>query len=90
MPWLSEDCKLHTSESLVDEVEGLGIHTDMSCVTIVYQDEVGGLQVESKEGKLMDTSPCEQTLVVNMYIYRRYAASLEQRQIKIIRTPNHF
>jgi hypothetical protein len=66
------------------------MHTDMSCVTIVYQDEVGGLQVESKEGKLMDTSPCEQTLVVNMYIYRRYAASLEQRQIKIIRTPNHF
>ncbi|KAJ6872825.1 hypothetical protein NC651_031836 [Populus alba x Populus x berolinensis] len=32
----------------------------MSCVTIVYQDEVGGLQVKSKEGKLMDTSPYHQ------------------------------
>lgn len=49
-----------------DEVEGLGMHTDMSCVTIVYQDEIGGLQVRSKEGKWMDISPCEGTLVVNI------------------------
>ncbi|KAF8378792.1 hypothetical protein HHK36_030141 [Tetracentron sinense] len=28
-----------------EEVEGLGMHTDMSCVTIVYQDEIGGLQL---------------------------------------------
>lgn len=32
------------------EVEGLGMHTDMSCLTIVYQDDIGGLQVKSKEG----------------------------------------
>jgi isopenicillin N synthase-like dioxygenase len=51
---------------LVDEVEGLGMHTDMSCVTIVYQDEVGGLQVKSREGKWMDISPGEETLVVNI------------------------
>ncbi|KAI3986682.1 hypothetical protein MKX01_014220 [Papaver californicum] len=37
-----------------EEVEGLGMHTDMSCVTIVYQDQVGGLQVRSKQGKWMD------------------------------------
>lgn len=51
-----------------DPVEGLGIHTDMSCVTIVYQlDETGGLQVRSKEGKWMDITPCEGTgLVVNI------------------------
>ncbi|KAA8533712.1 hypothetical protein F0562_031229 [Nyssa sinensis] len=48
------------------EVEGLGMHTDMSCVTIVYQDEIGGLQVRSKEGKWMDINPCEDTLVVNI------------------------
>ncbi|KAK9274162.1 hypothetical protein L1049_018976 [Liquidambar formosana] len=53
-------------ESLKEEVEGLGMHTDMSCVTIVYQDETGGLQVRSKEGKWMDISPCEETLVVNV------------------------
>ncbi|OMO98183.1 hypothetical protein COLO4_14085 [Corchorus olitorius] len=49
-----------------EEVEGLGMHTDMSCVTIVYQDEIGGLQVRSKEGKWMDINPCEDTLVVNI------------------------
>lgn len=56
------------AESLEEEkeVEGLGMHTDMSCVTIVCQDEIGGLQVRSKEGKWMDISPCEDTLVVNV------------------------
>ncbi|XP_016471442.1 gibberellin 20-oxidase-like protein [Nicotiana tabacum] len=49
-----------------EEVEGLGMHTDMSCITIVYQDEVGGLQVRSKEGKWMDIDPCQDTLVVNV------------------------
>ncbi|KAF2311687.1 hypothetical protein GH714_026027 [Hevea brasiliensis] len=47
-------------------VEGLGMHTDMSCVTIVCQDDIGGLQVRSKEGKWMDINPCEDTLVVNI------------------------
>ncbi|KAI9160418.1 hypothetical protein LWI28_007944 [Acer negundo] len=47
-------------------VEGLGMHTDMSCVTIVYQDEIGGLQVRSNEGKWMNINPCEDTLVVNI------------------------
>ncbi|XP_065859557.1 gibberellin 20-oxidase-like protein [Euphorbia lathyris] len=49
-----------------EEVEGLGMHTDMSCVTLVCQDEIGGLQVKSKEGKWMDINPCEKTLVVNI------------------------
>ena len=40
------------------EVEGLGLHTDMSCITIVYQDEFGGLQMRSKEGKWMDIRSC--------------------------------
>lgn len=48
------------------EAEGLGMHTDMSCLTIVYQDEIGGLQVRSKAGKWMNIVPCEATLVVNI------------------------
>ncbi|KAF5811620.1 putative gibberellin 3-beta-dioxygenase [Helianthus annuus] len=48
-------------------IEGLGMHTDMSCITIVYQDETGGLQVKSKqEGRWMDIAPSEGTLVVNI------------------------
>ncbi|PSS33063.1 Gibberellin 20 oxidase [Actinidia chinensis var. chinensis] len=48
------------------EVEGLGMHTDMSCMTIVYQDAIGGLQVRSKEGTWMDINPCDDSLVVNI------------------------
>lgn len=48
------------------EVEGLGMHTDMSCITLVYQDESGSLQVRSKEGKWMDINLCEDALVVNI------------------------
>ncbi|XP_015961783.1 gibberellin 20-oxidase-like protein [Arachis duranensis] len=56
-------------------VEGLGMHTDMSCITILYQDEIGGLQVKSKNnnnnegegrGKWIDIKPSEGTLVVNI------------------------
>ncbi|RVX09222.1 Gibberellin 20-oxidase-like protein [Vitis vinifera] len=49
-----------------EEVEGLGMHTDMSCITIVYQDEIGGLQMRSKGGEWIDITPCEGTLVVNI------------------------
>lgn len=48
------------------EVEGLGMHTDMSCITLVYQDEIGGLQMRSKEGEWIDIVPCENSLVVNI------------------------
>lgn len=48
------------------EVEGLGMHTDMSCITIVCQDDIGGLQVRSKEGQWMDINPRENTLLVNI------------------------
>ncbi|KAL3521541.1 hypothetical protein ACH5RR_019690 [Cinchona calisaya] len=50
----------------VEEVEGLGMHTDMSCITIVHQDEIGGLQVRSKDGKWMDINPRNGNLVVNI------------------------
>ncbi|KAF2313346.1 hypothetical protein GH714_010488 [Hevea brasiliensis] len=48
------------------EVEGLGMHTDMSCITILYQDETGGLQMRSRQGEWMDICPCENALVVNV------------------------
>ncbi|KAL2330302.1 hypothetical protein Fmac_017883 [Flemingia macrophylla] len=49
-----------------DQVEGLGMHTDMSCITILHQDEIGGLQVRSSEGEWIDICPSEGTLVVNI------------------------
>ncbi|XP_061375208.1 gibberellin 20-oxidase-like protein [Gastrolobium bilobum] len=48
------------------EDEGLAMHTDMSCITLLYQDEIGGLQVRSNEGEWIDICPSEGTLVVNI------------------------
>ncbi|KAG4172831.1 hypothetical protein ERO13_A11G022600v2 [Gossypium hirsutum] len=49
-----------------NQVEGLGMHTDMSCITIVFQDELGGLQMRSKDGKWLNIHPCKNSLVVNI------------------------
>ncbi|CAI8607284.1 unnamed protein product [Vicia faba] len=49
-----------------NQAEGLGMHTDMSCITILYQDEIGGLEVKTQEGKWIDISPSEGSLVVNI------------------------
>lgn len=45
---------------------GLGAHKDFSWVTLVLQDEVGGLEVLNSEGKWIDVPPREGTLVVNV------------------------
>ncbi|VYS69991.1 unnamed protein product [Arabidopsis thaliana] len=50
-----------------DLIEGLGMHTDMSCITIVDQDDIGGLQVRTRDGiGLMDINPKDEALVVNV------------------------
>ena len=46
--------------------EGLGMHTDMGCLTILYSEDISSLQVRSKEGKWMDTVPCQGNIVVNI------------------------
>ncbi|EOY22835.1 hypothetical protein QUC31_007947 [Theobroma cacao] len=77
-----------------EEVDGLGMHTDMSCVTIVYQDEIGGLQVRSKEGKWMDINPCEDTLVVNigdlMHAWSNGKLSSSEHRVVLKRIVNRF
>ncbi|KAI1490363.1 Clavaminate synthase-like protein [Biscogniauxia mediterranea] len=45
---------------------GLGSHTDLQLFTLLWQDEVGGLQVLTKEGQWIRAPPIEGTLVVNI------------------------
>ncbi|XP_038685252.1 gibberellin 20-oxidase-like protein [Tripterygium wilfordii] len=75
-------------------VEGLGMHTDMSCITIVYQDHIGGLQVRSKEGKWMEIEPCEETLVVNigdlMHAWSNGKLRSSQHRVVLRRFVNRF
>ncbi|CAL9243094.1 unnamed protein product [Arabidopsis halleri] len=57
----------HNDDDDQDLIEGLGMHTDMSCITIVDQDDIGGLQVRTRDGiGLMDINPKDEALVVNV------------------------
>ena len=48
---------------------GIGSHTDLQCFTLLWQDEVGGLQILSPEGQWLMAQPMPGTLVVNIGDY---------------------
>lgn len=45
---------------------GAGAHTDYGCVTLLLQDDIGGLQVKHRNGEWVDATPMEGALVVNI------------------------
>ncbi|MDA0261632.1 MAG: 2OG-Fe(II) oxygenase [Proteobacteria bacterium] len=45
---------------------GVASHTDYGCLTMVYQDAVGGLQVATRAGEWVTALPIEGTFVVNI------------------------
>ena len=50
-----------------DEIFGLAPHTDFGCITLLWQDDNGGLQVrERQSGAWIDAPPLPGTLVVNV------------------------
>jgi isopenicillin N synthase-like dioxygenase len=44
---------------------GVGPHTDYGLLTLLWQDEVGGLQVQTPEGEWIDAPPAPGSLLVN-------------------------
>lgn len=45
---------------------GVGPHTDFGVLTVLCQDDVGGLQVENLDGEWIEAPPIDGTLVVNV------------------------
>ncbi len=54
----------HTASSA--EQQGAGAHTDYGCVTLLYQDDAGGLQVRARGGEWIDAPPLAGSFVVNI------------------------
>lgn len=52
-------CDEHEAEQFFSKA-----HTDISCLTVLYQDDVGGLQVRTKEGQWITSEPLPGSFVV--------------------------
>jgi len=48
------------------DLYGSAPHTDFGCLTILAQDDIGGLQVQSPEGHWLDVPKLENSFVVNV------------------------
>jgi len=53
-------------EDIGVEQFGVAPHTDYGCLTLLWQDQVGGLEVQTREGEWVTAHPIENTLVVNV------------------------
>ena len=49
-----------------DDLYGSAPHKDFGCLTLLAQDEVGGLQVQTPSGDWVDAPPMEGAFVVNV------------------------
>jgi len=48
------------------DLYGSAPHTDFGCLTILVQDDIGGLQVQSPDGRWLDVPKLENSFVVNV------------------------
>lgn len=54
------------SGRVAEEMIGIGAHTDYGVMTILSQDQIGGLQVMNRDGQWIEAAPLEGTFVINI------------------------
>ena len=54
------------SKNSPSDLYGSAPHTDFGCLTILAQDDIGGLQVQTREGEWIDVPKLEGSFVVNV------------------------
>jgi len=64
----------HASAARDEESWGVGEHTDYGVLTILKQDDSGGLQVKSPSAGWIHAPPIENTFVCNMSVGRNIQA----------------
>ncbi len=58
--------KRSLNEAASHGIYGSAPHTDFGCLTLLAQDDIGGLQVQSGDGKWIDVPRLESSFVVNV------------------------
>jgi isopenicillin N synthase-like dioxygenase len=70
--WFDDEANLHVkvvrypAREQVESAQGVGAHKDYGWLTLLLQDELGGLQVEALDGTWIDARPVPGAFVVNI------------------------
>ncbi len=59
-------CRYPPFDKDEDDKFGVGAHTDSGYLSLLFQDDVGGLQVQNGDGDWIDAPPIDGTIVVNL------------------------